>query len=497
MPSRRTSRLVFWLALFACAFVAGGTQSALAGNVKDTGVKPLTAKEEKQLDKMALPIPTPEFGDYDAMQKRRLVRILVPYNKPFYFVDRGRQLGGTYEIGVAFEHFLNKKVKSKSLRMRVAFIPTPRDQLVSGLLEGKGDIAAGGLTVTPERQKVVAFADPAAVNVKELIVMGSNAPPVASLDDLGGREVTIRPTSSYYEHLTAINERLKKEGKKPIKLIAADEDLETGALLEMANAGLISYTVADDYVAVLWRQVFDKIKVREDLVVHDGGEIAWMIRKDSPLLLGEINEFVKTHKRGSAFMNALIAKYTKSTKYVKNATSEEEMQKFAALVGIFKKYGSEYDFDYLMLLAQGYQESQLDQTARSPRGAVGVMQLLPSTAASPEVGIPGIDKDTEKNIHAGARYLRRLTDRYLNDPGLDQKNKTLMAFAAYNAGPGNLNKFRRLAEKSGLNKDIWFNNVEIAAAQVVGRETVDYVANIYKYYVAYKLSQERQSAAAQ
>lgn len=496
MPIPLTFKAASRAVLAACAIVLVGTGSAFASNAKDTGVKPLTAKEEKQLDKMALPIPTPTFGDYDAMQKRRLVRILVPYNKPFYFMDRGRQLGGTYELGMAFEQFLNKKVKSKSLRMRVAFIPTPRDELVPDLLAGKGDIAAGGLTITPERQKIVAFADPAAVNVKELVVMGLNAPPLASLDDLSGREVTIRPTSSYYEHLKTINERLKKEGKKPIKLIAADEDLETGALLEMANAGLISYTVADDYVAALWRQVFDKITVREDLVIHEGGEIAWMIRKDSPLLLGEINGFMKTHKRGSAFMNALIAKYTKSTKYVKNATSEAEMKKFAELVGIFKKYGSEYDFDYLMLLAQGYQESQLDQTARSPRGAVGVMQLMPATASSEEVGITGIDKDTEKNIHAGARYLRRLTDRYLNDPGIDQKNKTLMAFAAYNAGPGNLAKFRRLAEKSGLNKDIWFNNVEIAAAQVVGRETVDYVANIYKYYVAYKLSQEREQAAA-
>ena len=426
MLNRLAARLALWTALS----IVAGTGGALASNAKDTGVKPLTAKEEKQLDKMALLIPTPEFGDYDGMQKRRLVRILVPYNKPFYFLDWGRQLGGTYEVGVAFENFLNKKVKSKSLRMRVAFIPTPRDQLVSGLLEGKGDIAAGGLTITPERQKLVAFADPSAVNVKELIVMGLNAPPLASLDDLSGREVTIRPTSSYYEHLTSINQRLKKDGKKPIKLIAADEDLETGALLEMANAGLISYTVADDFIATFWRQVFDKITVREDLVIHDGGEIAWMIRKNSPLLLGEINEFMKTHKRGSAFMNALIAKYTKSTKYVKNATSEAEMKKFAELIGIFKKYGSEYDFDYLMLLAQGYQESQLDQKARSPRGAVGVMQLMPATAASPEVGIAGIDKDTEKNIHAGARYLRRLTDRYLDDPGLDQKNKTLMAFAA-------------------------------------------------------------------
>ena len=489
------SRFVWKAALWAVLMLACGAfappQAAFASNAKDTGVKPLTAKEERQLDKMALPVPTPTFGDFDDMQKRRLVRILVPYNKMFYFVDRGRQLGGTYELGLAFEQFLNKKVKSKSLRMRVAFIPTSRDKLVSELLAGRGDIAAGGLTITPERLKSVDFANPTATGIKEVVVMSANAPVLASVDDLAGREVTVRKTSSYHEHLVALNERFKKEGKKPIKIAVADDDLESGDLLEMVNAGLITYTVADDFVAAFWKQVYPKIQVRDDVVVNDGGEIGWMVRKDSPLLVNEINTFMKTHGQGSAFLNTVVAKYIKNAKYVKNATSDAELKKFNALVEIFRKYGKEYDFDYLMLMAQGYQESQLNQSAKSPRGAVGVMQLLPETAASNEVGIKGIDKDAEKNIHAGTRYLRRLTEHYLNDPGLDQKNKTLMAFAAYNAGPGNLNKFRRLAEKEGLNRDIWFNNVEIAAAQVVGRETVDYVSNIYKYYVAYKLAQER------
>lgn len=493
MPSCFVSK--FALGLFLCASAAAGAQSAFAGNAKDTGVKPLTAKEEKQLDAMALPVPQPVLGDFDTMKQRRLIRILVPYNKMLYFVDRGRQLGISYDLGTAFDEYLNKKNKTKSLRIRVAFIPTARNELLPGLIEGKGDIALGGLTVTAGREKAVDFAAPIGSNVKEIVVTGLDAPPASSLEELGGREVTIRKSSSYYEHLVALNERLKKEGKKPIKLVPADEDLEDGDILEMANAGLVAYTVVDDYVANFWAMVYDKIKVRSDLIVNDGGEIAWAIRENSPLLKAEIDDFTKTHRQGTVFLNALIAKYLKSAKFVKNSTSKAEMEKFERLVGFFQKYASEYDFDYLMLLAQGYQESQLDQSARSPRGAVGVMQLLPQTAAAPEVGITGIDKDAEKNIQAGARYLRTLTERYLNDPAIDQKNKTLMAFAAYNAGPGNLNKFRRLAEKSGLDKNVWFHNVEIAAAKVVGRETVDYVSNIYKYYVAYKFAQERQQAA--
>jgi len=226
-------------------------------------------------------------------------------------------------------------------------------------------------------------------------------------------------------------------------------------------------------------------------VVSEGGQIAWAMRKESPLLRQDINEFVSDHKIGTTFGNMLKTEYLSSTNYAKHATSDEDMKKFEALAEIFRKYGEAYQFDSLMLAAQGYQESGLDQTARSHRGAVGIMQLLPRTAADPSIGITDIDKSAENNVNAGAKYLRLLIDKYLDDPGLDEKNRMLMAFAAYNAGPGNLRKFRRLAEESGLDPNVWFHNVEHAAAKVVGRETVQYVSNIYKYYIAYSLVRER------
>ena len=171
-------------------------------------------------------------------------------------------------------------------------------------------------------------------------------------------------------------------------------------------------------------------------------------------------------------------------------TSQKEMERFQKVVDLFKKYGEEYGFEYLMLMAQGYQESGLDQSARSPRGAVGIMQLLPSTAENAPVNIPDVHKTAEKNIQAGVKYLRWIADTYLADPALDAKNRALMAFAGYNAGPGNLRKFRRVAEKSGLNPNVWFDNVELAAARIIGSETVQYVSNIYKYYIAYKRLEE-------
>jgi membrane-bound lytic murein transglycosylase MltF len=203
-----------------------------------------------------------------------------------------------------------------------------------------------------------------------------------------------------------------------------------------------------------------------------------------------VNEFTKTHKIGTTFGNILKKRYLGSDSFVKRSTSTEEIEKFRSIAELFRKYGEEYDFDWLMIAAQGYQESKLDQSARSPRGAVGVMQLMPKTAADPAVGIPNIES-VDNNIHAGVKYLRTLVDKYLDDPALDRKNRTLMAFAAYNAGPGNLRKFRKLAGDSGLDPNVWFHNVEHGAAEIVGRETVQYVANIYKYYVAYRLASER------
>ena len=247
---------------------------------------------------------------------------------------------------------------------------------------------------------------------------------------------------------------------------------------------------------LFWLQSISTLPVRSDLVIHEGGEIAWAFRKNSPLLQKMVDDFCDTHKAGTLFGNILIKRYTGAQSPAKRATSKEDMRSFERLIILFRTYGQQYKFDALMMAAQGYQESKLNQKARSARGAVGVMQLLPSTAAAHAIGITGIDNDPDKNIHAGVKYMRLLVDKYLDDPAIDDKNRTLMAFAAYNAGPGNLRKFRKLAANSGLDPNIWFGNVEHAAADIVGRETVQYVANIYKYYVAYRLATERANERA-
>jgi membrane-bound lytic murein transglycosylase MltF len=433
----------------------------------------------------SLPLLKEWTGDFDGMAKRHEIRALVAYSKTFYFLDQGRQRGASYELLKEFETFINKKLKTKTLKVRVLFIPVRRDQIFPWLAAGRGDIAAANLTITPQREKLVDFSNPLIPDIKELLVTGPAAPPIKSLDDLAGKEVHVRRSSSYYESLENLNRSFQKAGKKKIKVIAADEIFEDEDLLEMVNAGLIPMIIMDSHKALFWEQIFDNIKVHPDIAVRTGGNIAWAFRKNSPKFKAVVDEFVKSHKKGTLLGNIVLKRYLQDTKYVKNSAAQDEMEKFRGMVALFEKYAGQYDFDYLMVGAQAYQESGLDQSKRSSAGAIGVMQLLPSTAADPNVGIPDIEK-LDKNIHAGTKYLRFIVDRYFSGEEMDDVNKMLFAFASYNAGPARVSSLRAQTAKMGLNPNVWFQNVEVAAAKEIGRETVQYVSNIYKYYIVYR-----------
>ena len=429
-------------------------------------------------------------GDFDGMLERRRIRALVPYSKTFYFLDGATQRGIAYEVMKLFEKWVNKELNTKHLQVHVVMIPTPRDELFSGLMNGRGDIAVGNLTITPERSKIVDFSVPFAKGVREIVVAGQGAPVLKSLDDLAGQEITVRTSSSYYESLKKINKEFKKSGKKSIKLLPADEQFEDEDLMEMANAGLISFLIVDEHKAEAWDPVFENLTLYPDFAVRTGGAIGCAFRKNSPKLKEMINRFAASFKQGSMLFNVITKRYLKDGKWVKNALVEKEFQKFQKTIELFKKYGNKYNFDWLMIAALAYQESRIDQNLRSPAGAVGVMQMLPTTARDPNVNIPDIEK-LENNIHAGIKYLRFLRDRYFEKEPMNEANKTLFTFASYNAGPAKVIKLRKEAKKTGLDPNVWFRQVEIVAAKRIGRETVQYVSNIYKYYTAYRLIMDR------
>jgi len=446
--------------------------------------------ESDSASKRALLVNEPWTGDFDKMIKKRRIRVLVTYSKTFYFLDRGRQRGISYDLLKEFEKYVNNNLKAKTLKINVVFIPVRRDELIPGLVEGLGDIAVANLTITEQRQKLVDFSNPLLTGVSELLVTGPASPPVVSLDDLGGKEIHVRKSSSYYESLVQLNASFEKSDKKPMQLILAGDMLEDEDLLEMVNAGLVPMIIMDSHKAQFWTQIFEKIQVHSKITVRTGGEIAWAFRKNSPKLKAMINEFVKGHKKGTLIGNMLFKRYLKNTQYVKNSVSEQELKKFEAMVQLFKKYADRYGFDYLMIGAQAYQESGLDHSKRSPAGAIGIMQVLPATASDPNVNIPEIEK-LENNIHAGMKYLRFIINQYYKNEPMDAVDKILFAFASYNAGPDKVNRLRIKTADMGLNPNVWFHNVEIAAAEVIGRETVQYVSNIYKYYIAYRMLAEQ------
>ena len=463
--------------------------------------------EEKQATEIELySEPAPEFksvlteaqhGDLFELIDRGIIRVAVTYSKTHYFVEDGAQHGLSYEMLREFESYLAKRYKSRrnGRALSVIAIPVARDELIEKLAKGEAELAVANLTMTRQRLEKVDFSIPVIKEVKEVIVASADAPRLSALNELSGKNVYIRESSSFFTHLSALNTKLINQGLKPANIIAADEHLEVEDLMEMANADLIDYTIVDSHIAELWRKIFSDIVVYNNLAVHSGGDIGWAVRKNTPNLIYEVNRFLERHRSGTLFGNIVKQRYLSNPYWAEKALDEEEKKRFESVISLFEKYGERYDFNHLMLLAQGYQESQLDHSRKSPVGAIGIMQLMPTTGAAMDVGNI---KDLENNVHAGSKYLRKIVDHYFNDPAIDAENRVLFAFAAYNAGPTRISRLRRKTESLGLDPNIWFGNVEHTVAKHIGRETVSYVANISKYFIAYRLieaqSNERDEA---
>jgi membrane-bound lytic murein transglycosylase MltF len=477
------------LTLLSAYPVASGSRSAPQSQAKlQSDVAPPQQHPSQSTATLELPINFERYaGDLDGMVKRRQIRVLVIPSRSGFFYDKGQPHGIYYEAFDEFQRFVNNKYKSGSLKINVTYLPVRIEQLEQALLQGMGDVIGFPLIVTPERQQVALFTTPIDPDVKQVIVTGPKLSQITTLEDLCGKEVYANPLTVYYGNLQRLSESLQKAGKPPILVRAADPNLNDEDMLEMVNAGLIPATVTISIRADFWSKIFTHLTVHSDIVVKKEGQLAWATRKDSPQLRELLDEFLKDRAIGTSFGNTLVRRYAQNTKWVKDSTSTEEMAKFQAYVRYFQKYAAEYNFDYLMLVAQGYQESLLDQSRKNPSGAVGIMQVIPKNAAAPPISIPNVDV-AQYNIEAGAKMLRNIADTYFNDPKLDTLNKTLMVFASYNAGPNRIARLRKQALAQGLDPNQWFGNVELVVAKDVGQETVQYVGNIYKYYVAYKLT---------
>ena len=456
------------------------------GSSRESGLQ--SGRPESKIFRLADVTQEKFTGDLDGMIERRLIRVLVTYCKTHFFVDKGTQLGIVHDLFSMFESDLNRNLRRKNVRVHVVFIPVARDEIIEALMEGRGDVAAANLTISPERLEKVDFTDPLITNIREIVVTGPGVDPVTDKYGLSGKEIYILKSSSFHESVKKLNEDLEKAGKKPVKVRPAPEELETEDILEMVNAGVVGITIADSHIAGFWEKIFDGITLNPEAVLASGRKIGIMIRKNSPLIKAELNEFLGRYPEGSKSRNLLLQKYLRNTKFAREVTSREDLARFEAIVDLFLKYAGKYDLDHLMVVAQGYQESRLDHNARSPAGAIGIMQLLESTGKEMRVGDI---YEIGPNIHAGVKYLRFMMDHYYADESIDPLNRGLFAIASYNAGPGRVSRLRTKAAERGLDPNIWFNHVEVVAAEKVGRETVQYVSNIYKYYLTYRMIVER------
>jgi membrane-bound lytic murein transglycosylase MltF len=427
-------------------------------------------------------------GDIDGMVQRRFVRAIVLYNKTNFFYDGPQPKGIAYDALKEFEKFLNQKLKTGDKPIYIMFIPVSREEAVKRMQDGRGDIAVGNIAIAADLEKFLDFSDPTREQAKELVVGGPSAAAIATIDDLSGKEVFIRKFSRYWLTLERLNEKFHNEHKSPVILKEADPNLEDDDLLNMVASGQVQMTMTDDMTAGLWSAVFPELKVYSDIPLVTDDRIGWAVQNGAANFVTLVNEFIKDHKQGTSFGNTILAKYLQNTKWAKNNVAPSEMEKFKGAISYFKKYGAEDKFEWLMIAAQAYQESQIDQSRTSPAGAVGVMQIKPSTAAGEPINITGVETNMENNIHAGVKYLNFIMDRYFADAKMDATDRALFAFASYNAGPAKIAKLRKMAENDGLDPNIWFGNVELIAAREIGPETVTYVSNIYKYYVAYKLA---------
>jgi membrane-bound lytic murein transglycosylase MltF len=422
--------------------------------------------------------------DLDGLLENRYIRVLTVFNRTNFFLSKGRFFGFEYELIKDYQKFLNKNLKPGELRVVVDFVLCPRDSLIDKLRRGYGDIVAAGMTITPRRSKLVDFTIPYLTGIDEVIVARKDTELPENIEGLAGREIFVRKSSSYYESLVALNRKIQLLGREPVEIAEADENLETEDILEMVNAGVVDITICDSNIAGIWSDILENLTVRNDLKLRTGIEIAWMVRKNNPNLKASLDNFLRKRRRGTLLGNIYFKRYYRNNVWIKNPLNQIQRKNVLLYRKLISKYSQKYGFDWLLIMAMAFQESGLDHSKKSPAGAVGIMQIRPQTASDRRVGIKNI-QDPENNIHAAVKYLDFLRSHYFSDPGIRPRDRVRLALASYNAGPAKIRKARSLAEKMGLNPDRWFRNVELAVLKLVGRETVQYVSNINKYYLIY------------
>jgi len=430
----------------------------------------------------------PSFEDLPSLLKKRIIKVLVVNHPAYYFIYQSRPRGFAYDMMREYEKHLNRKYfKNTKLKLNILFIPVPSSQIINLLAQGYGDIAIGPLMTPLRQQNQVTHTEPIYTNNQLLLVSHDSTIEYKDIKQLSGKEIWIRRNSIYHQQLDIINQQLFQLKRQPIYINIVADELEDYELLDMVDNKQIFMTMISNHGLRLWQKLYKNIKLHPRLVIGNNIPSTWAVRNHTPQLTRSLNQFIHKHKKGTKIGNILHRRYLVSHRWLSKVIHQQFEKRYLETEKIIKKYAEQYEFDWQLILAQAYQESRLNQKAISHRGAVGVMQILPSTANEPYVNIKNIN-NVDSNIHAGVKYLHFMKQRYFSHKNIAKLDSLLLSFAAYNAGPAKLIQLRKRALKEGLNPNIWFNNVEKIAAETIGKETVNYVNNIYKFYITYLLA---------
>ena len=417
--------------------------------------------------------------DLPGLKERRRLRMITRNNAMTYFIHRGRQVGFEYEL-------IKEFAARHDLRLDIV-IPDSHADLLPYLNEGKGDIVAAAMTITEERGKQAAFTWPYN-EVDELVVVRADEDSIASLQDLAGRTVHVRPSSSFYTTLTALADSI--EG---LQIAPLPDSLETEDILAGVEEGRYDITLCDsnllDVELAYGRQLKAAFSIKPT-------SLGWAVRADNPALLAALNQYVKEEK-GGLFFNMMKKRYFKNKRTIAKAKDSLRVDlsgRLSPYDELVKKYARQYGQDWRLITAQMYQESKFDPQATSWVGARGLMQIMPVTGQ--ELGFTDLH-DPEDNIHAGVKYMHQLANRF--DSNIPIEERMRFALAAYNVGYGHLLDARRLAREKGWNPDQWFGHVEQAMRLLAKPayykrarygfcrcgQPVHYVGNIQEMYDAY------------
>lgn len=426
-------------------------------------------------------------GSYSEMLQRGQIRVAVPYDRTIYVNDKGVQRGLAVEVSKGLAKWINAKyagqLKGKSLSIKL--IPVIASDLLNSLTTGKADIAIGDIGLYEPIPNSQNFIVNHAQKVRqEVLVTGPSSLPLKNIGDLSGQTVYGSRNTNFQKTLSELNKELKRDGKQPVNLASPLGDLDDEDLLEMLNAGLISYVIVGDWKFQLWQSIYKNITMHADLSVQDSGWVGWVVRSNNR----DFNDDLKNFYDSDDFTKSLTAfrqdDYKQHLKGLKDPMDKPLWERFESMRPLFSRFGAEYKLNPLFIASLGFQETLLNQSAVSSVGAIGVMQLMPATGMSLGVGDIHL---LEPNIHAGADYMNQLINKYFPDAKFEGINRSLFAVASYNIGPNNVAKARDRAGELGFDPNRWFGNVEFIATEHMGYEPMIYVRNVYKYFISYSL----------